>query len=174
MEYILAVYGPTAPSGARLTRAPGDPAYGAYLQWLHFANGTLQPTVSRNMVFLLCGLTAADSPVVGVFQARTHSVMRHLDDRLLGNRYLAGGEELSAADVVSVCSLTTMRGFYNRLDLGPYPNVLRYLRDVAARPAYREAVRKGDFGMEPMIAPRVKGFTQFPPYAKALGGGEED
>lgn len=166
VEYILAVYGPKAPSGIRLTRTPGDAEYGEYLQWLHFANASLQPTVSRDMVFLLAGMTADSSPIVGVMQARTGSAMQLLDERLASNKFLAG-EQLSAADIMSIFSLTTMRGLC-KLDLGPYANILRYLKDVADRPAYREALRKGDFGMEPLIAPKVKGFTQLPPFAKVL------
>lgn len=168
VDYILTVYGPKSTSGVRLVRTPDADAaeYGQYLQWLHFANASLQATVSRDMVFLLSGLTEASSPIVGVFKARTHSTMQLLNDRLAGNKYLAGAE-LSAADIMSVVSLTTMRGFV-KLDLGPYPNILRYLKDVAERPAYREALRKGDFGMEPMIASKVKGFTQFPIFSKAL------
>lgn len=163
-EYIVTVYGPKAPSGIRLTRTPDDAEYGEYLQWLHFANASLQAAVSRDMMFLVAGMTEESSPIVGALKARTHGAMKHLDDRLAGNKYLAG-EQLSTADIMSVFSVTTMRGFCPKLDLGPYPNLLRYLKDVAERPAYKEALRKGDFGMEPMIGAKVKGFTQFPAYA---------
>lgn len=171
MEYVLTVYGPKAPSGIRLTRTPEDAEYGEYLQWLHFANGSLQPTVSRGMVFAMSGLTKDSHPIVGVFDSRTHSAIKLLDERLASNKYLAG-EELSAADIMSIFSLTTMRGFCPKLDLGPYPNLLRYLKDVAERPAYKEALRKGDFDMKPLIEPKVKGFTQFPAFAVALGKDE--
>lgn len=165
MEYILSVYGS---SGAvMLTRSPGDKEYGQYLQWLHYANGSLQPTMSRNMVFMLAGV-GDENPIITMFRARTGASLKMLDDRLANNKYLAG-EELSAADIMTVFSLTTSRGFSPKLDLSPYANVLRYLRDVAARPGYQESVRKGDFGMEPMIGAQVKGFTQFPLFAKALG-----
>lgn len=171
LEYLLAVYAPqAAAAGApRLTRSlaeDGAAEYAAYLQWLHFANGSLQPIMSRNMTFLLAGL-GDDKPIVAVFLARTGTALKQIDDRLAGSKFLAG-EDLSAADIMSVVSLSTMRGFYPKLDLGPYPNVLRYLKDVAARPAYQEAIRKGDHDMEPMIGTKVKGFTQFPGFAKAL------
>lgn len=164
VEYIVAVYGPKAPSGIRLARTPEDPEYGEYLQWLHFANASLQSAMSLNMVFLVAGLSEATHPIVGMFSARTRGAIQHLEDRLAGHKYLAGAE-LSTADIMTVFSVTTVRGFNPKLDLGPFPNLLRYLRDVAGRPAYREALRKGDFGMEPMIGPKVKGFTQFPVFA---------
>lgn len=165
LEYILTVYGPQA-TGERLVRTPGDADFGPYLQWLHYANGSLQPTMSRNMTFMLAGI-GDTSPIINMFKARTASTMKKLDERLASNKFLAG-EQLSAADVMSVFSLTTMRGFFPKLDLGPYANILRYLKDVAARPAYQEALRKGDFSMEPMIGAKVKGFTHFPAFAKAL------
>lgn len=165
LDYVLTVYGPSS-KAARLVRAPGDADYAAYLQWLHYANGSLQPTMSRNMTFLLAGM-GDDNPIIAMFKARTGSTMKTIDDRLAQSKFLAG-EQLSAADIMSVFSLTTMRGFCPKLDLSPYPNILRYLKDVAARPAYQEANRKGDHGMEPMIGPKVKGFTQFPPFAKVL------
>lgn len=166
VEYILTVYGPQA-TGERLVRTPGDADFGPYLQWLHYANGSLQPTMSRNMTFLIAGI-GDENPMIAMFQARTDSTMKLLDERLAGNKFLAG-EQLSAADIMSVFSLTTMRGFYPKLDLGPYPNILRYLKDVAARPAYQEALRKGDHSMEPMNGAKAKGFTQFPGFAKAFG-----
>lgn len=164
LDYILTVYGPS--SKTRLVRTPGDADYAAYLQWLYYANGSLQPTMSRNMTFLVAGM-GDDNPIIAMFKARTSSTMKTIDDRLAQNKFLAG-EELSAADIMSVFSLSTMRGFYPKLDLSPYPNILRYLKDIAARPAYQEANRKGDHGMEPMIGPKVKGFTQFPAFAKVL------
>ena len=44
MEYILAKYG-----NGRLVPAPNHPDFAPYLYWFHFANGTLQPSMGRNM-----------------------------------------------------------------------------------------------------------------------------
>lgn len=169
VEYILTVHGGNTVPGSgvpRLIRTPDDSEYGEYLQWLHFANGSLQPSVSRIMTFLLAGMSN-DSPIVQVFNKRNETALKLLDDRLASVRFLAG-EQLSAADIMSVCSLTTLRGFAPTVELGPYKNILRYLKDVAARPAYLEALKKGDHGMEPMIQPKVKGFTQFQSFKGAL------
>ncbi|CAN8104152.1 unnamed protein product [Discula destructiva] len=166
VDYILAVYGPTS-TAPKLTRAPGDAEYGPYLQWLHYANGSLQPTMSRNMLFLIAGIKPGTAPIIDMFRQRTDSTLQLLDERLAGNKYLAG-EELSAADIMTVFSISTCRGFYPFVDWSPYKNVLRYLQDVAARPAYKEANKKGDFGMEPMIGAKVEGFTQFPAFEKAI------
>ncbi|KAF9880182.1 hypothetical protein CkaCkLH20_02136 [Colletotrichum karsti] len=164
VEYILLVHGqPKIGSGApRLRRSPDDRDFAAYLEWFHFANGTLQPAIGRAMSLLFAG--ANDSPFGKRMDEKIHSHLKMLDDRLASNKWLAG-DNLSAADIMTVFSLTTMRGFYPVLDLTQHKNVLRYLKDVAERPAYREALKKGDKGMEPMNGPKVKPFMQFESFA---------
>ncbi|TDZ38789.1 Glutathione S-transferase 3 [Colletotrichum spinosum] len=160
VEYILTVHGqPKIGSGApRLRRTPDDNDYAAYLEWFHFANGTLQPALIRSMSLLFAG--AYETPFGKRMEEKIHSILKLVDDRLANNKWLAG-EELSAADIMTVFSLTTMRGFYPVLDLSQHKNILRYLQDVADRPAYREALKKGDKGMAPLIGPKVDAFTQF-------------
>ncbi|PSR81496.1 glutathione S-transferase [Coniella lustricola] len=164
VEYLLAVYGQSSPAGAMLVRKPGDQDYGPYLQWLHFANASLQPSLSLNMVFSLAG-ASKENPIISTFRSRTSRALQKLDDRLKTTKYLAG-EELSAADIMTVFSLTTHRGFTGEVDLDPFKNILRYLKDVAERPAYKRAISKGDHDMEPLIGAKVKKFTQFAVFAK--------
>ena len=45
IEYIIAKHG-----GGRLALGPDDPDYAHYLYWFHYANGTLQPSMGRNMI----------------------------------------------------------------------------------------------------------------------------
>ncbi|KAK1456715.1 glutathione S-transferase [Colletotrichum cuscutae] len=159
VEYILNVHGSKAGSGApRLLRTPDDADYAAYLEWFHFANGTLQPTLGRAMTLLFAG--ASQSDFGKRMEEKSHQALKLIDKRLANNKWLAG-ENLSAADIMTVFTLTTMRGFYPFLDLSEHKNILRYLKDVAERPAYRKALEKGDKGMEPMNGPKVKAFKQF-------------
>ncbi len=72
-----------------------------------------------------------------------------IEARLAHSDYLAG-EDFTAADIMSVFSLTTMREFYS-LDLAPYPNILAYLQRIGARPAYQRAMKKGDPDLVPML-----------------------
>ncbi|WYZ44757.1 hypothetical protein EsH8_VIII_000073 [Colletotrichum jinshuiense] len=170
VEYILTVHGAKVGSGApRLRRTPDDADYAAYLEWFHFANGTLQPAIGRAMTLVFAGV--GEGGVGKRTHDKIHSLLKLIDDRLADNKWLAG-RDLSAADIMTVFSLTTMRGFYPFLDLSQHTNILRYLKDVAERPAYREALRKADKGMEPMNGPKVGGFTQFESFGatlKALG-----
>jgi glutathione S-transferase len=76
-------------------------------------------------------------------------VLALVETRLAQNDYLAGSE-FTAADIMSVFSLTTMRLFHP-LDLAPYPNILAYLQRMGARPGYQRAMAKGDPDLTPML-----------------------
>ena len=143
MQYILAKHG-----GGRLSPAPDDPAFVAYLYWFHFANGTLQPQMGRNMVLRRLSLPA-DNPVLLAMQGRLDRALAQVDTRLGEADYLAG-PDLTAADIMMVFSLTTMRIFLP-LDLAPYPGILAYLQRIGARPAYQAAMHKGDPDLTPML-----------------------
>jgi glutathione S-transferase len=64
----------------------------------------------------------------------------------LGEAPFLAGAEFTAADIMTVFSLTTMR-YFLPLDLTPYPRILAYLNRIAQREAYQQAMRKGDPGM---------------------------
>ena len=144
MEYIIARYG-----NGRFSVMPGAPAYAEYVYWFHFVNGTLQPALGRNLVLRRAGV-AADSSAAFSTVERQHRALMAVDARLRENPYLAG-EAFTAADMMIVFSLTTMR-YFIPFDLAPYLNVLDYLQRVGARPAYRAAMEKGDPGMDLLLA----------------------
>lgn len=143
VEFILARY-----SRGRLQQGPDHPDFAPYLYWLHFANGNLQPAMLRSMIVGRCAL-APDHPVLTSVQWRLDKVLTLIEARLAQNDYLAG-TEFTAADIMSVFSLTTMRLFYP-FDLAPYPNILAYLQRIGARPAYQRAMAKGDPDLSPML-----------------------
>ncbi len=143
VDYILARHG-----GGRLRPAPEHPDFAAYLYWFHFANGNLQPVMGRLMVVGRAGL-APDHPVRVSAEGRVNRVMALVEARLAEADHLAG-RDFTAADIMSVFSLTTMR-LFQPLDLRPYPHILAYLARIGARPAYRRAMAKGDPGLEPML-----------------------
>lgn len=139
-EYILIKYG-----NGRLAAGPSDPNFADYLYWFHFANGTLQPVIGRYRVAL--GIDpAAESPAVKNQQDRLGRAFGIVEKRLGESPYLAG-EAFTAADIMNVFSLTTMR-YFQPVDLTPYPNIRAYLARIGERPAYQRAMAKGDPGME--------------------------
>jgi glutathione S-transferase len=147
VDYILAKYGQ-----GRLVIGPEAPEFPAYLQWLHFANGTLQPAMGRCMILKRLNLPH-DNPVHAAMLGRLDRALKHVNARLTEGPYLAG-YDFTAADIMSVFSLTTMRLFYPA-DLTPYPAILTYLQRIGARPAYGQAMKKGDPGFAPLLGATV-------------------
>ncbi len=143
VEYIIAKHG-----GGRLRLGPDHPDFANYLYWFHFANGNLQPVMGRSMMVGRIGL-APDHPVQTSVQGRLDRVMALVEQRLGEADYLAGSE-FTAADIMSVFSLTTMR-LFQPVDLKPYPNILAYLQRIGARPAYQRAMTKGDPDLTPLL-----------------------
>jgi glutathione S-transferase len=143
MEYIMAKHG----SGS-LVPASTDASFPAYLYWFHFANGTLQPNLGRGMLLNRVGLPE-DNPTLNWVNSRRNLALSLVENRLGEADYLAG-DVFTAADIVTVFSLTTMR-LFAPLDLSPYPNILSYLQRIGARDAYRRAMKKGDPEMTPML-----------------------
>ena len=143
VDYIIAKYGT-----GRLIFGPDHSDFPSYLYWLHFANGTLQPAMGRNMILNRLKL-ADDNPVALAMRGRLERALALVEARLSQTDYLAGSE-FTTADIMTVFSLTTMRLFMP-LDPTPYPHILTYLQRIGARPAYQRAMAKGDPGMVPML-----------------------
>jgi glutathione S-transferase len=141
IEYLLAKY-----DGGRLAIAADQPNFADYLFWLHFANGTLMPSEMSNMLAMLLG--AKDSP--SSLLKRGDRAFAIVEQRLGEAPYFAGAE-FTAADIIMLFPLTTMRAF-SRRDLAALPNVRAYLQRIGARPAYQRAMAVGDPGMQPMLS----------------------
>lgn len=142
-DYILARHG-----GGRLQLGPEHPDFAAYLYWFHFSNGNLQPVLGRLMVATRAQLPDGH-PVLAASRERLDRVLRLMEDRLGDHPWLAG-DAFTAADIMSVFSLTTMR-LFQPLDLAPWPNIRAWLQRAAARPAYQRAMAKGDPDLTPML-----------------------
>ena len=136
VDYIIARHG-----DGRLAVRPDEAGYADFLYWFHFVNGTLQPALGRSML-LTRAAVADDNPVVIATTARIRLALGSIEQRLGSSAFLAG-ETLTAADIMMVFTLTTMR-YFVPFDLTPYPAILAYLRRIGERPAYRAAMEKGD------------------------------
>lgn len=142
VEYVIEKHG-----GGRLRLGPEHPEYAHYLYWFHFANGNLQPAIFRLMLAGRAELVAGH-PLRVSLEARVRQLLSLIDARLETRAYLAG--ELTAADIMSVFSLTTMR-LFQPIDLGPYPNIKRYLKRIGERPAYQRAMQRADPELAPLL-----------------------
>lgn len=143
VDYLIARHGQ-----GRLRLAPEHPDFAHYLYWFHFANGNLQPVMGRLMMVSRAGLPA-DHPVQQAVQGRLDRALALVEVRLGEAEHLAGAE-FTAADIMSVFSLSTMR-LFQPVDLAPYPNIRAWLQRMGARPAYQRAMAKGDPDLVPML-----------------------
>jgi glutathione S-transferase len=133
----------------KLSKTYGDEGFADYLHWFHFANGTLQALLNR-FTFYEVGQVPKDNLAVKLAHQALEENLKLLDQRLSENKWLAG-KDFTAADIMTVYSLTTKRYFGPLFSLEKYPNILRYLSDIGERPAYQRAMEKGDPDMKLLL-----------------------
>jgi glutathione S-transferase len=138
IEYIIALYG-----GGRFTVAPSAPGYPDYLFWFHFANGSLMPAATVDMI---AGLVGGENALLAALRSRLDRAYAQIESRLGETPYLAG-DSFTAADIMTLFPLTTMRVFAPR-DITPYSNIRSYLSRIGDRPAFQRAMAKADPGFK--------------------------
>jgi glutathione S-transferase len=143
IDYVIATYG-----CGRLTVGADRANFADYLFWFHFANGTMMPAEMSRVIFAMLGLTDG-SPITEMLKDRSRRAFALVESRLRDVPYLAG-DEFTAADIMMLFPLTTMRAFAPR-DLSALPHIKAYLQRIGERPAYRRAMEKGDPEMSPIL-----------------------
>lgn len=142
VDYILARYGK-----GRLTVSPDAPDFAEYLYWLHYGNGSFLPAAMMSIV--AARMAEHDTQRAQAYNGRLDQGFRMVEDRLGKAPYFAGNA-FTAADIMMVFPLTTMRAYTGR-GLGDSPNLRAYLKRIGERPAYRRAMQKGDPEMKPHL-----------------------
>jgi glutathione S-transferase len=143
LEYLMARYG-----GGRFSVGSDQSNFPDYLFWFHFANGTLMPSEMGSLIGNFLGLKEGN-PIIAMLNARSDRAFSLVEGRLKSAAYFAG-KDFTAADVMMLFPLTTMRAFVQK-DLAAFPNIKAYLKRIGARPAYQRAMQKGDPGMSPKL-----------------------
>jgi glutathione S-transferase len=146
-DYILAKHG--AESKMKMEKKIGERGYVDYIYFYHYANATLQPAMAQ--VMMLSMIKAPDDNfLVQYARSNVEKCLKLLDAHLGKNKWLAG-EDFTAADCMMIYSLTTKRYFGPLTSYEEFPNIVRYLGDIGARPAYKRALEKGDPEMQPLL-----------------------
>jgi glutathione S-transferase len=143
VDYLIEKHG-----GGRLRLPATHPDFADFIYWFHYANGTLQPLIVRIILMSRAGVPD-DNPLMLSMRIRLEKVMAFVELQLGKAPYL-GGRELTAADIMSVFVLTTMRRFLP-IDLAPYPNTRGYLQRIGERSAYQRAITAADPGATPIL-----------------------
>lgn len=130
LQYLVTRYGPTD-----LAVGPDDPAYGAWLNWLHFGEATLtfpQTLVLRYGTFQKGRADAAAEDYAQWFLSR----LRHVDRALQQGDWLCAGR-FTAADISVGYALLLAR----HLQLSDHfsPAIQAYWERLKARPAFQAA-----------------------------------
>jgi glutathione S-transferase len=142
VDYILARHG-----GGRLVVSPQAPNFPDYLYWLHFGNGFFVPSA---MMSIAASRIAGDNKQAAQRFAGRQELAYRLSEARLGHVPYFAGTEFTAADIMMVFPLTTMRAITGR-SLDDSPNLRAYLKRTGERPAYRRAMEKSDPGMKPAL-----------------------
>ena len=143
LEYLIAKYGK-----GRLAVGPNEGNFADYLFWFHFANGTMMPSEMSAVLSSMLALKEGN-PIMEMLKVRSERAFALVEKRLGEVAYFAGNE-FTAADIMMLFPLSTMRAFAQR-DLSPLPHIRAYLKRIGERPAYQRAMAKGDPGMSPML-----------------------
>ena len=143
IEYLIETHG-----GGRLKVQPGQGGYTDYLFWFHFANGSLMPAAMIDMIAQ--SIPGSDEGILAALRARLDRAYDEIEARLADVPYLAG-PQFTAADIITLFPLTTMRMFAPR-SLANYPHIRDYLARIGERPAFQRAMAKSDPGFSVPLA----------------------
>lgn len=133
VQYLATKDGPTA-----LSVEPGDPAYGAWLNWLHFGEATLtfpQTLVLRYRRFEPDRAPQAAEDYARWFLARLRAVEKAVEN----SEFLCAGR-FTGADISVGYALLLARSL--KLDESFKPQVAAYWERLQARPAFQAAKRR--------------------------------
>ena len=147
VDYILRRHG-----GGRLQPAAGTPAFEAYNQWLHYAEGSAMPPLLLKLIF--DRIESAPMPffakpfakaIAGKAKAGfiAPQIAGHLDfmEGELGKSTWFAGEDFTGADIQMSFPIEAAqaRGGLN----ASRPKLMAYLERIHARPAYQRALERG-------------------------------
>jgi glutathione S-transferase len=119
-QYLVELY-----PQSELGRPPGHADRGAYLSWLAYYAGVIEPAGSA----FLSGVSAGNPALLKVYE----DMCMHVVETLTKQPFLLGNT-LSAADLLLVSALTWMRKL-----LPDSPVVDQYIQSMIARPALARA-----------------------------------
>ena len=128
LEYLAETRAP------HLTRAPGDPERGAFLEWLHYGETIAQHLAQLTFQHVVLRPDQQSFTVMKLETLRLSRVLDGLANRLHGRACLLSG--FTAADVICAASLLIARRFVRLA-----PELQVYLEQLTARPACRAALQ---------------------------------
>ncbi|HYE44419.1 MAG TPA: glutathione S-transferase [Caulobacter sp.] len=132
IDYLIRRHG-----GGRLAPDPASPAYDAYQQWLHYAEGSAMLPLMLNMYVGRLG--EAGAPLHPRIESEIANHLDYVDQSLSGRDYLLGAE-LTGADA-QMSFVPEVAKAMGKLDR--YPAMAAWIARLHGRPAWKAALAKG-------------------------------
>lgn len=132
VQYILAKH-----AGSHLEPQLGTPAYGKYLQWLHFAEATVMPPISQIIQHSFRKPEAERLPAVVEDAKATLAKLLSIINKELAQKPYICGDEFTAADIMLGYDLNLCKLI--RVSLDDYPHLKAYFDRLTARPGFKKA-----------------------------------
>ena len=123
--------------GGRLQPSAEGAEREAYVQWLHYAEGSAMLPLMLKLYVSRLG--EAGAPLEPRIESELARHLGYVDQSLLGREWLVGNE-LTGADIQMsfVGEVAGSRGYRER-----YPAMAAWVKRLQARPAYRRALERG-------------------------------
>ena len=138
-EYLARTYG-----NGEFSLTPYDADYNTYVEWLHYAEGSLMLPLLLRLYMSRLGDAAA--PLAPRIQSEIVNHFTYTAQRLGEKEFFAGGK-LTGADIQMVFPLEAMHA---QGGLAHWPNLAAYVDRMHARPAYQRALEQGgEYSMGP-------------------------
>jgi len=132
IEYLITKYG-----HGQLVPPTDDPAWGHYLEWLHFVEGSAMFPLFTHLMGKLTG--GLPDGLKGFITPDITKSLTYVTDAVQGGSYLLG-ELFSGADIQMsyLLEIADMGGL-----LGGYPALVSYKARLEQRPGYKRALAVG-------------------------------
>ena len=132
IDYIIRKHGK-----GRMAPTPGTAEHEAYLQWLHYAEGSAM--LPLMMLMYVMRLGEAGAPLHPRIESEIANHMSYVEGALAGRDWLLGAEP-TGADVQMSFIPEVLKAF-GKLDA--YPNMAAWIERIHARPAWKAGLDKG-------------------------------
>ena len=131
VEYVVDRYG-----GGRLRPDPKSKDQVAYIEWLHYAEGSAMLPLMLNLYVMRLG--EAGAPLHPRIESEIANNLAYISGALGERPYLLG--DFTGADLQVSFVMEVARAFGK---LAAYPNLAAYLERLHARPAFQRSLEKG-------------------------------
>jgi glutathione S-transferase len=132
VDYLIRRYG-----GGNMMPAAGTPDYEAYIEWLHYAEGSAMLPLMLNLY--VSRLKEAGSPLHGRIDSEIANHLGYVDGALKGREFFVG-QSLTGADI-QMSFVGEMAEIFEKC--GPFPNLRAWLTRMHARPTFQRSIEKG-------------------------------